>query len=86
MAGPARFGFTVTLKVGNAVERNRIRRRLKEAVRLIGHDHALDGYDYVLVARRKALNLPFAVLTSELAKGLDRSGAEQPDRTRVRTH
>ena len=32
--GPARFGFTVSKKVGNAVERNRVRRRLREIVRL----------------------------------------------------
>ena len=34
--GPARFGFTVSKKVGNAVERNRVRRRLREIVRVAG--------------------------------------------------
>ena len=57
--GPARFGFTVSKKVGNAVERNRVRRRLREIVRLIGAVRIRAGHDYVLVGRRAALALPF---------------------------
>lgn len=57
--GPARFGFTVSKKVGNAVERNRVRRRLREIVRLTGADRVRAGHDYVLVGRRAALALPF---------------------------
>ena len=59
-AGPARFGFTVSKKVGNAVERNRVRRRLREIVRLWAATRLHAGHDYVLVGRRAALNLPFA--------------------------
>lgn len=77
--GPARFGFTITRRIGNAVERNRIRRRLREAVRLVGVNHAQIGHDYVLIAKRNALHLPFFELTGELAKVLDRSKGEQPD-------
>src|SRR5882724_9759782 len=47
-AGEPRFGFTVTRQVGKAVERNRIRRRLKAAVRDVGPDHAKGEFDYVL--------------------------------------
>jgi len=57
--GPARFGFTVSKKVGNAVERNRVRRRLREIVRLVGAERVQAGHDYVLVGRRAALALPF---------------------------
>ncbi|WP_083463708.1 ribonuclease P protein component [Prosthecomicrobium hirschii] len=61
-----RIGYTVTKKVGNAVERNRIRRRLREAVRLEASAHARSGVDYVLVGRREALALPFDQLLSDL--------------------
>jgi len=57
--GPARFGFTVSKKVGNAVERNRVRRRLREIVRLNAAARIQPGHDYVLVGRRAALALPF---------------------------
>jgi ribonuclease P protein component len=77
---PARFGFTVTKKIGNAVVRNRIRRRLREAVRLVGASRAVPGTDYVLIGRRAALTLPFARLVSDLTSGIaalaDNGGAE----------
>lgn len=67
---PPRFGFTVTKKVAGAVGRNRIRRRLKEALRLSGAADALPGYDYVLIARPGALNLPFSELVAQIAETL----------------
>lgn len=67
---PARFGFTVTKKIGSAVVRNRIRRRLKEAVRLAGMGDAAPGTDYVLIGRRAALTLPFDRLTADLVSGI----------------
>ena len=55
-----RFGFTVTKKVGNSVIRNRIRRRLREAIRLTDPTSPpKPGHDYVLVARIEALTAPF---------------------------
>jgi len=69
-ARPPRFGFTVTRKIGNAVVRNRIRRRLKEAVRLSADDIAAPGTDYVLIGRRAALSLPFDRLITDLRSGM----------------
>ncbi len=62
----ARVGLTVTKKVGNAVQRNRIRRRLKEALRAARPLEARDGHDYVLMARREALAVSFAALVEDL--------------------
>jgi ribonuclease P protein component len=70
--GPARVGFTVSRKVGNAVERNRVRRRLKETVRLLPVGPMRVGFDYVLIGRRPALALPFWRLRSELNTALER--------------
>jgi ribonuclease P protein component len=70
--GPARCGFTVTKKVGNAVERNRIRRRLREIVRLTDADAMRAGHDYVLIGRRAALRLPFARMAQDFEGALQR--------------
>jgi ribonuclease P protein component len=70
--GPPRVGFTVSKKVGNAVERNRVRRRLREIVRLSGSNRLRTGHDYVLIGRRDALGLPFERLMAELDGALDR--------------
>jgi ribonuclease P protein component len=67
-----RFGFTITRNVGKAVERNRVRRRLKAAVMSVQGDHARQDFDYVLIARRSALEAAFAALVSDLATALDR--------------
>src|SRR6202162_6677439 len=58
--GPARVGFTVSKKVGGAVERNRVRRQLREIVRLSAAAGFRAGSDYVVVGRRAALGIPFA--------------------------
>lgn len=66
---PARVGFTVTRKIGNAVVRNRIRRRLKAAVDAVG-GNLETATDYVLVGRRAALTLQFERLVTDLETGL----------------
>lgn len=63
---PPRVGFTVTKKHGNAVERNRMRRRLKEAVRLSAGFAMEPGHDYVVVARRDVLGASFETLKAGL--------------------
>jgi ribonuclease P protein component len=70
--GDARFGYTVTKKLGGAVVRNRIRRRLKAAVGLIAPKLARPGYDYVLVARAAAYDRAFADLKKDLERALQR--------------
>lgn len=66
-----RVGFTCSKKVGNAVARNRAKRRLREVARLILPEHGRDGWDYVLVGRREVTaTLPFAQLQSDLIRAL----------------
>jgi ribonuclease P protein component len=76
-AGPPRLGFTVSKKVGNAVERNRVRRRLREIVRLSAASRLRAGHDYVLVGRRAALDLPFARMTQDFEGALQRAHARR---------
>lgn len=77
---PPRIGLTVTKKHGNAVERNRIRRRLRAAVRDALPRAGKDGFDYVIVARRAALGAPFADLVKDIERGIARlhSGRRPP--------
>jgi ribonuclease P protein component len=68
----ARVGYTVSRKVGNAVERNRVRRRLREIVRQVIPGQARDDFDYVLVGRQAALDRDFADLRRDLVAALKR--------------
>ena len=77
--GPVRVGFTVSKKVGNAVERNRVRRRLREVVRLAPQAGMRPGYDYVLIGRRSALELPFDRLIEDFDRALGRVHAAPSD-------
>ena len=70
---PPRIGFTVTKKQGNSVERNRMRRRLKEAVRHIAGVPFQPGHDYVVVARRDTLAVPFDRLIAALSERVGQS-------------
>lgn len=92
--GPARIGFTLTRKVGSAVIRNRVRRRLKEAVRLSPDLPAEAGRDYVLVGRLDAIRAPFQQLKDDLSRAIrdirdgagkapHGSGRPRPKRTRL---
>jgi ribonuclease P protein component len=62
----ARVGLTVTKSIGGAVERNRVRRRLKEALRAAAPLEAERDHDYVLMARREALARRFAALVDDV--------------------
>jgi len=76
--GPPRVGFTVTKKVGNAVVRNRTRRRLKEAARLLLAAEPVTGCDLVVIGRDTTRGRPFAALTDDLRRALDKAGARRP--------
>ena len=76
--GPVRVGFTVSKRVGNAVERNRVRRRLREIVRLSAGARLKSGHDYVLIGRRAALDAPFERIREEFDRALRRVHATPP--------
>jgi len=68
-----RIGFTCSKKVGNAVARNRAKRRLREIARLGLPELGRAGHDYVLVGRKDVTaNLPFATLQAHLAQALQK--------------
>ena len=71
-AGPPRVGFTVSKEVGNAVERNRVRRRLRELIRLAPPAALSASHDYVLIGRRAALKVAFDAMMKELGGALRR--------------
>jgi ribonuclease P protein component len=65
-----RVGFTVTKKVGNAVVRNRVRRRLRAAAEDVIPTYAVPGRDYVLIGRAGTRNRPFQALVGDLHRAL----------------
>lgn len=69
-----RLGFTVTKKVGNAVVRNRTRRRLREAVRAYLAQHQLPPADLVLIGRDATARRRFDLLITDIATAIERSG------------
>ena len=71
-----RIGFTCTKKLGNAVTRNRIKRRLREAARLALPEFARSGADYVVIGRSSAENRPFELLKSDLISAMQRLHAK----------
>lgn len=70
-----RVGFTASRKVGNAVARNRARRRLRAVSATMMPVHAQDGHDYVLIARAGTLTRLYPALLGDLEEGLRHLGA-----------
>lgn len=68
--GAARLGITVTKKLGGAVARNRIRRRLREAARVVFLENATPGFDYVAIARPSAGTADFSVVLDDMKRAL----------------
>lgn len=73
--GPVRLGFTVTKRVGNAVVRNRTRRRLRAAAREVLEASPARGVDMVLVGRDGTRRRQFADLVDDLRRAMTKLGA-----------
>ncbi|QKS02068.1 ribonuclease P protein component [Sphingomonas sp. CL5.1] len=65
-----RVGFTVTKKIGNAVVRNRMKRRFRALARELMPAEGINGADHVLIGRQTGVERPYATLRDELAKAL----------------
>ena len=70
-----RVGFTVTKKIGNAVVRNRMKRRFRALVRETFPDHAIPGADHVLIGRAGGIERDYASLANELKRALRKLSA-----------
>ena len=74
-----RFGVTVTKKIGNAVVRNRMKRRFRELLRAALPNAGLAHHDHVLIGREGGVERDFALLGEELAAALARAAAGKGD-------
>jgi ribonuclease P protein component len=72
-----RAGFTATKRIGGAVERNRAKRRLREAARLLLPDLASPGFDYVFIARGGVTTRPWPRLLDDVKSALIRLAADR---------
>lgn len=70
-----RVGFTATKKIGNAVVRNRVKRRLREAAHHLLSDFGKPGHDYVFIARAGTADRPWQALLDDVKAALLRLGA-----------
>ena len=78
--GTNRVGITVGKKLGHAVVRNRVRRRLREVYRL-NEDRFNPGWDIVVVARSRCINTQFSQLTKAYLSLAEKAGLLRPDQT-----
>ena len=71
-----RIGFTATKRIGGAVVRNRAKRRLREAARIVAPLHARPGCDYVFIARGGTVSRPWGPLLDDMKTALIRLAAD----------
>ena len=79
-----RYGITVTKKIGNAVVRNRMKRRLRELLRAALPDKGLPDHDHVLIGRAGGVERDFATMAEELDQALARAAEGKGDSARGR--
>ncbi|MEZ5930853.1 MAG: ribonuclease P protein component [Alphaproteobacteria bacterium] len=77
-SGEIGLGFTATKRIGNAVARNRAKRRLREAARSVLPEAAVAGHDYVVIARADVLTCAFQTLVQDLEKAFSRVLTAKP--------
>ena len=77
--GLRRFGVTVTKRIGNAVARNRMKRRLRALAREVLPVQGIAGADHVLIGRENGIERDFALLRQELEAALSRAAAGKGD-------
>lgn len=73
-----RIGFTASKKVGNAVARNRAKRRMRELARAVLLPDAKPGFDYVLIAKPQTVTEDFAAMQASLAQKLTEAHQPRP--------
>jgi ribonuclease P protein component len=79
-----RYGITVTKKIGNAVVRNRMKRRFRELLRAALPEHGLPDHDHVLIGRAGGVERDFQIMAAELEKVLARAADGKGDDARGR--
>ena len=81
-----RYGITVTKRIGNAVVRNRMKRRFRELLRAALPTQGLPNHDHVLIGREGGIERDFAMLGQELSAALARAAAGKGDKPRAPRH
>ena len=81
-----RYGITVTKKIGNAVVRNRMKRRFRELLWNALPEAGLPDHDHILIGREGGVERDFAALSEELAAALARAASGEGDRARRPRH
>jgi len=79
-----RYGITVTKKIGNAVVRNRMKRRFRELLRALLPAGGLPDHDHVLIGRQGGIERDFGALREDLSAALARAAAGKGDPPRRR--
>ena len=64
----ARVGFMITKKIGNAVERNKIKRRFRAIIKEVLNNYLKKNYDYVIIANKKSLVMNYKELKNDVVK------------------
>ena len=79
-----RYGITVTKKIGNAVVRNRMKRRFRELLRAALPEQGLENHDHVLIGRAGGIERDFSQMAKELTKALESASEGKGDPARGR--